>query len=285
MTLKGRLSDNIGRQCGRIASEAGLRAITCSLMLLAVEGVAFGQATAAARLKFEVASVKVSSSLSPEASMHFPPGRVVMNNVTLRECVRSAFGVPDARLRCPGWAADIRLVINAKLPSGTTSVQYKPALLQLLLQALLEERFGLRSHNEEERVNGYSLGIGPHGSKCEPEVTDGPPSSSVGVGVLNGRHMTMPQFAEILSGILSEPVTDETGLEGAFHMRLVWTPDAHPQNGVDGTNERPSLELPGGTPPSVSTAIQDQLGLKLKHQKITVLVRVVDTLARVPTEN
>ena len=99
-----------------------------------------------------------------------------------------------------------------------------------------------------------------------------------------GQRMTMPLVVQSLSSVLGRPVTDETGLKGYYDFRLEWTPDepAGP----------PGVGLPaGGTPqpadrsgPSIFTALQEQLGLKVETRKGPVEVLVIDHVES-PSEN
>jgi uncharacterized protein (TIGR03435 family) len=84
----------------------------------------------------------------------------------------------------------------------------------------------------------------------------------------------MDQFAENLSYQLKQPVADETGLPGVFTFNLTYTPDR-------GVNAK-SAQDPG---PSIFTALQEQLGLKLEARKVPVQILVVDHCEKNPTEN
>jgi uncharacterized protein (TIGR03435 family) len=89
----------------------------------------------------------------------------------------------------------------------------------------------------------------------------------------------MPQLATLLSGILRRPVLDQTGLSGVYEFTLEWTPEVR-QTGPDATPPAPAN--PGA--PSIFTAVQEQLGLKLDAAKAPVEVIVVDN-AEKPSEN
>jgi uncharacterized protein (TIGR03435 family) len=95
----------------------------------------------------------------------------------------------------------------------------------------------------------------------------------------------MAQFAALLSGRVQRIVVDRTGLTGNFDLDLTWTPDQIPQG-------PPGLPPPGAPPlpsidpngPSIFTAVQEQLGLKLESSKGAVDVVVIDR-AEHPTED
>jgi uncharacterized protein (TIGR03435 family) len=94
-----------------------------------------------------------------------------------------------------------------------------------------------------------------------------------GPGKVKGTNVSMADLAGILSRHLNEPVQDQTGLRGVFDVNLEWMPELAQ---ADAASDRLS---------SIFTAVQEQLGLKLQAQKVTVDVLVVDHAERNPTEN
>jgi len=219
--------------------------------------VAFGQS-------FEVASVKPNKSGSNDSSTNTTPGSITAQNVSLRQLIFRAYGVSGYSLSGPNWLGDEKFDIAAKQPSGATPGQMRP-----MLQALLAERFRLVAHFEKKSLAGYALIAG----KKSPALHEKPPNVGVnthsGTGRLNATNVSMADLAGLLSRQLDQPVQDQTGLPGVTDVNLEWSPDGQ-------TADRPS---------SILTAIQEQLGLKLQPQKVTVDVLVVDHIERVPTEN
>jgi uncharacterized protein (TIGR03435 family) len=116
-----------------------------------------------------------------------------------------------------------------------------------MLRTLLADRFNLRSHSETKELPLYGLVVGKNGPRIQG-VKDGIGSMSGGRGRLNGR-MPISSFARYLSPILGRAVRDRTGLTGAFDIKLEWTPDDDASG------------------PSIFTAVQEQLGLKLEPAK------------------
>jgi uncharacterized protein (TIGR03435 family) len=151
-----------------------------------------------------------------------------------------------------------------------------------MLQALLAERFKLKIHRETRDATAYTLVATKKGPKLEaapkddPSVKRGFPElrlSRSSVRIIPAK-ATMKEFAEWLSVKLAAPVSDETGLDGSYKFSLEYAiPDARPE------------EDPGAIQaPSLFTAVQEQLGLKLESRQGTMDVLVIDHIER-PTEN
>ena len=92
----------------------------------------------------------------------------------------------------------------------------------------------------------------------------------------------MRQLAETLSQVLDRPVLDTTEIRGSFDFTLNWTADDRQSLPRPGEGQLPNPGTPG---PSIFTAMQQQLGLKLEARKSGVDVLVVDQAQKVPTEN
>jgi uncharacterized protein (TIGR03435 family) len=181
-----------------------------------------------------------------------------------------------------------------------------------MLQSLLAERFQLVVHRESKELPIYTLVMarsdGKPGPQLHASATDcaalmsamrgrgGPPpappapgermpcSLRMFPGSLSGGASTIAQLTNVLARFVSRTVVDQTGLAGAFDFDLQWTPDQMPQ----GREERPpgAPPLPAIDPngPSIFTAVQEQLGLKLESTKGPVDVLVIDRIEH-PTED
>ena len=179
---------------------------------------------------------------------------------SLQFLIRAAYGLDDYRIAGgPKW------IDNDKF-----SVVYKPVGPQasLMLRALLADRFKLASHMETRELPIYALTVVKGGPKMEK--ADQPGGTSAGGAMIRGT-MDMSVLSSYLSSILGRGVTDQTGLKGAWKFSLKWTPDDQPAAAT-------------GNAPSLFTAIQEQLGLKLESTKGPVEVLVIDH-AEKPTEN
>jgi uncharacterized protein (TIGR03435 family) len=197
-----------------------------------------------------------------------PGGHLVIVNATLRTLIRNAYGVLPFQLTGePKWSETDHFDINAKNATGEeiTSDSMKP-----LMQGLLADRFQLKAHWETRQEPIYALVL-DNGPKFSPYV-DAPQrgmnSSRVpGKIIMRATDVSMTQLASELGFRLQRFVVDRTGLPGRYDFILHWNPD--PED---------------STEPSLSTALHEQLGLKLESRKGPVPVLVIDSAQR-PSEN
>jgi uncharacterized protein (TIGR03435 family) len=236
----------------------------------------FATGLAASAQSFEVASVKIAPVISGDLyNINLGTIRhdtVTLSNASLADCIRFAYGLTsDYQLSGPDWikSKELRYDIVAKTALDTPREQ----ALQMM-QGLLAERFKLAMHTEKRVLSYYALAVAKGGSKMR-EATDAPASAPTGIqGQLRivSNHMLMSTVATLLSRYMRAFVVDETGLSGFFEVKVVWTPD-----------DRPVPDEERG--PSVFTAVQEQLGLKLEPRKGPMEVLVVDHVEKTPTEN
>jgi|SRR5579872_3680571 len=233
-------------------------------------------ALAAAVQSFEVASVKVAP-VTPGDLYRINLGTiqhdtVTLSNASLADCIRFAYGLTsDYQLSAPDWikSKELRYDIVAKTPPGTP----REKALQMM-QTLLADRFKLAFHLEKRELSYYALVIGKSGSKLH-EATDAPaiaPAGAQGQLRILSNSMPMSTVALLLSRYMRDFVVDQTGLQGRFEVKLIWTPD-----------DRPVPDDERG--PSVFTAVQEQLGLKLEPRKGPMDVMIIDHAEKAPTEN
>jgi uncharacterized protein (TIGR03435 family) len=225
---------------------------------------------------FEVAAIKPSADLPGSVSGIFESkGRINAKNVTLKRCVRGAYNIPEPQIvGGPKWFDQDRFYIeaNTTMPAGDQD-------LMLMLQTLLADRFKLILHREQRPLAGYRLMVAKGGMKAQVSAPD---RGSVGHsqrGRIDAEACTMAQLALKLSEVLQMPVLDMTGLPERFDLKLEWTPE-------DMQLKPPSADQPGSATegPSIFTALQEQLGLKLEAGKISTEVLVIDS-AEKPSEN
>jgi uncharacterized protein (TIGR03435 family) len=241
-------------------------------------GSAASRAQAAGQV-FEVASVKpiksVNGGFNPRGgSIRTTQGQITMENVSLRKCIGYAYGIgedKDYAISGPDWLNSERYDITAKWAPG------HPQVL-LMMQNLLAERFKMSVHRETKDLPMYALVVAKGGSKLR-EVENGSGGFSGAPGKLTGQKVPMFKIAEHLSQMVDRPVFDMTGLKGFFEFTLEWTPD-----------EKASLATPGdatnpGAGPSIFSAIQAQLGLRLEARRGPVEVLVVDHAEKIPIGN
>lgn len=211
--------------------------------------------------------------------MMAPGGRFTAKNVNVKFLIQQAYGVRDFQITGgPGWITTERFDIDAKADGAETPEQRKP-----LMQALLKDRFKLEFHNETKDLPMYSLVVAKSGSKLKEAPAGGQgPQIRMGRGMINGQGMNMQLLSMQLSNQLGRSVTDKTGLTGNYEVKLEWTPD--PSEGgprPPGAEGAPPVDTAG---PTIFTALQEQLGLKLESQKGPVEMIVVDKIEK-PTEN
>jgi len=254
---------------------------------------AFAQAPADSPA-FEVASVKASAPGGRGMSLQRGVGgRFTTENVPLKMLITFAYDIRDHQLSGgPGWMNDDRFDIAAKpdrdIPSGDAGNQ----TIRLMVQSMLAERFHLVVHRETREMPIYALVI----AKGGPKMTEAAPESRGSGFRMKGRgQMTvtkakMEMFVRVLSNQVGRTVVDKTGLTADYDFKLEYAPDmAQPLVGKDGVPAGVSNVEKGDAPnapdlPSLFTALQEQLGLRLEPQKGPVEIVVVDR-AEKPSEN
>jgi bla regulator protein blaR1 len=245
---------------------------------------ALGQTPAAvgnaAAPKFEVASIKPADPSARGFRIQTAPGgRYIATGVTVKFLIAQAYGVRDFQISGgPGWIDSLGYEINAKAESGTES---KPGEMGMRLQGLLADRFQLKLTRETKELPIYALVIAKGGSKLKENSTEG--GMSMGRGKLTGTGMVIGSVVNALSQQLGRTVVDKTGLTGNYDFKLEWTPDLGQQQ--PGAKEIGGTETaPPDSGPTIFTALQEQLGLKLESTKGPVEILVIDRVEK-PTEN
>jgi uncharacterized protein (TIGR03435 family) len=247
------------------------RGLTGVSLLLFGSCCAFGQT--AAPLAFEVASVKPDLSGSGSSSSNGSKGQTVFTNVSLRRLIERAYNVKPFQVTGPDWLDNVRFDITAKYPGDTNNEQRA-----LMLRTLLVERFHLATHRESKDMPAYALLVAKSGPKLEVTKMSGDSTSS-NRGRFEDKAVSMAGLADQLARQLERPVVDKTGLTAVYTLKLEWTPDDQPAGRGEGGAGEPALG------PSIFTAVQEQLGLRLQTQKLPVEIIVVDRVDRAPTEN
>jgi uncharacterized protein (TIGR03435 family) len=236
---------------------------------------ALAAALSAQTPSFEAASIKPNRSSGGASSSRFTAGQLNMENVSLRKMTLMAYGIPDDRtyaLAGPDWVGDERFDIVARYPGGTA-----PEQVRLMLQNMLAERFKLALHRETRQLPEYALTVAKGGSRIQP--TDPGQSGTNGrPGRLEATKITMQKLADFFAKMIGMPVSNETGMNGVYTFTLEWAPD-------ETTRLEPDAPPAPSGKPSLFSALQEQLGLKLEGRKGPVEVLVVDHIDRTPTEN
>jgi uncharacterized protein (TIGR03435 family) len=223
---------------------------------------------------FEVASIKPSAPDSRGSDVDRDGNLLRMRNVTLKRCITRAYGVSAAQVMGgPKWVDTQTYDIEAKADPSVTDDQ-----VNTMLQSLLANRFALSLHKETRQLSGYAMTVGAKGIVAKPAATTSCDMDR-SRGHIHASACSLQQLATKLSSVLEAPVVDATKLKGPFDFDLTWNPG---DMGTNATIPEASQESSQG--PSLFTAIQDELGLKLQGEKVSTDVLVIDR-AQPPTGN
>jgi uncharacterized protein (TIGR03435 family) len=217
---------------------------------------------------FEVASIKPSA---PDATrlkvQRDPAGGIILTNVNLRTLVTMAYNIQSFQLEGrASWLRSQRFDVVAKAPADAAKNQ-----TWVMLQRLLADRFQLAVHRETRELPVFELVVAKGGVRIEPahrspSVADDFIQTSP--GRMKALMVSMSGLALTLSGTLGHQVIDRTNLDGRYDFQLEFAPE----------------DAAGSDRPSIYTALQEQLGLKLNTSKGPVEVLVIDR-AELPTAN
>jgi uncharacterized protein (TIGR03435 family) len=231
--------------------------------------------------QFDVAAIKQNLTASGHSHIYFSSsdGKFLAINVPLKQLLQFAFDIPDTRIEnVPAWAASQKFDIDAKSDpaldahlKGLPDAQARAEKL-LMLHALFTDRFHLATHRESRLLPVYALVVAS--SRTAPTLQPAKSGSqfSNGRDHITDQGATLDILAEQLARETGRPVLNQTATPGRFDLTLHWTPDT----------AIPDPSAPTG--PSLFTALQEQLGLKLESRKAPVEVLVVDHLDP-PTPN
>ena len=263
--------------------------------------------------KFEVVSIKPNRSADARQGFRAAPGgRYTWTAFTLKALInvahqRNAF---DNRETAggPSWIDTERFDVQVKAEEGATLNDRDgfPGPLFAMIRAMLADRFALRTHNEVRERPVYALtvarsdkrlgsGLTKVDTDCAAAMRElaaptpgaarppgAPPCSfGGGPGRVLGNTVSLAMFASVLSRQVGRPVVDRTGVTDYFNITLDFAPDSDART----ANGPPAPQPPAvSDAPSIFTALQEQLGLKLEATRAPVDVLVIDTVS-LPTEN
>lgn len=240
---------------------------------------------------FEVASIKPSDPEARGVRIQFTPGGGLnATNVRLRQLIEVAYDVQSFQiLGGPSWLNSQGFDIIAKPPQSQEAPARERQMTEAQreqfrrrIQALLAERFQLVIRRDTKEMPVYALVVAKNGPKLKESAGEST-GIRAGRGEISGGRVEIPMLARILSSRVGRPILDRTGLKGAYDFKLEWTPDiAEPMKGGPLEKaEAPAADLPG---PSIFTALQEQLGLKLEATRGPAEVIVIERVEK-PTPN
>jgi uncharacterized protein (TIGR03435 family) len=224
---------------------------------------------------FDVASIRPHPGLATLVAVSISGSRVTVSAHSLLALITYAYELePYQVVRGPKWLESDHFDIAARAEGEVTPTRPQ---VRLMLQQLLATRFQLKSHRETKQLPVFGLVVAKNGPKLRASAPDAESSFRIGgrgqVTVVTVTKGSVDQLAKQLCGTgLGRPVLDRTGLKGPFDFRLLWSRD----QSLDGPELEPASTAPG-RPPTIFTALQEQLGLKLESQKGPVEVLVIDS--------
>ncbi len=289
-----------------------------ALLALLSQAPALSGQTTPARPEFEVASIKPSAPDEFDrggAGTHIDGSQVSFKFLSLSNYVAYAYRVKSYGISGPDWMASERFDITAKLPASAA-----PKQLPEMLQVLLEDRFQMKMHRENQELPVYAMVIEKGGLKMQESPPDSPSAAQnearkgfnstavprpggvtvdLGTGAyytfannkLEGRKMKLSSMVNVLSAFMDRPVVDRTNLKGNYDFVLELSTEDFRAMGI-----RAGISAGVPLPPqaiqmaeaasgdSLSNAVA-KLGLKLEPRKAPVEVLVIDHAEKAPTDN
>jgi uncharacterized protein (TIGR03435 family) len=259
--------------------------------------------------RFEVASIRPGppdGRLSGPPGPAYTPGRFREEATSIWGLAAMAFGKKQAfEIEGPSWMYKTYFTVNATLPEGATKAD-----LPIMVQHLLEDRFGLRFHHVTRQMAGYQLVVAKSGLKIAKSSGPAPdPTAVKGPGfsfkdglpdfdknsrsmtmcaydycALHGRNRGMRDLAADLAQRLHAPVADATGLEGGYDYTVIFTDEfVYTPNGPEPVKDSPDAPLEH---PLLHQALKERLGLEVIPVKnVPIDVVVLDSAYKQPTEN
>jgi uncharacterized protein (TIGR03435 family) len=235
------------------------------------------QLVTSAQLAFDVASVKENKTLGDGGSMRLMPGGgISTRHIPAVQLITIAYHLQRFQLAgAPDWATDTYYDVTAKTSEAATREQGFD-----MLQSLLVDRFRLTFHREMREVDGYALvtvrpgtlgpNLKPSSVDCEkafsttPRCNEGGISQSPAGTSMKANGGQIGSLLQLVIGQMGAPVSDDTKLTGPFDFEVQWS------NDVASTNDLPSIH----------TALQEQLGLKLEKRRVSTEMFVIDRFER-----
>ncbi len=277
--------------------------------MMVFSGALFAQAGAATApqaatvvapsISFDVVSIRQSMDRNAPRGRSAPANGdgMTFTNVPMAMVILFAchFNNPTLTIGFPDWTLSDRYDVAVKVSSADVDAYHKLTSVQrsMMLRKVLEDQLKLKAHLESRPVLVYDLVVAKNGPKMKlakpgdtysngfkaatgQTILFTPPSHLVGQGA------SMTDLANRISDMgeysIGRQVFDKTGLTAKYDFSLQWTPD------MKGAGDSDSDGGAGGSGPSLFTAVEEQLGLKLDSAKEPVQCLIIDHAER-PSEN
>lgn len=231
-------------------------------------------------LAFDVVSIRPSARTDGAYGFPSPPDGYSAMSVPLRKIIESAYSKFDDNLVVggPSWVDSANFDVEAKFAPADVGAAQKlsPEQRSALLQPVLIDRFHLVVHHETRQIPVFFLTVSKQGAHLEAQT---PAAKSSGcrfhmpnVHTLSADNCRVGNLVDVLRNAAGRIMLDHTGLTGVYEFSLHWTPDNTP------------VDSPAAGGPSIFTAVQEQLGLKLESGTAPLDVLVIDSAQR-PSPN
>ncbi len=251
---------------------------------------------------FDVVSIKPNKSGDGSISINQGSDRYAGKNVTLKIMLRFAYNLTteDQISGLPGWAEGAHYDVEAKIDADAVAAlkalpkEESGKQRRLLMQAMLADRFHLQLHHETKDLPIYTLVQAKGGTKLtpsqaapyDPSAPRPAPGGKMGAGsmMVSNTELTavgvpLTNLADFLAQVVHRQVKDQSGLTGVYDMKLTWARDEMGAGSHDGADNAAASSAP-----SLFTALQEQLGLRLESTRGPVDTIVIDHVEQ-PTEN
>lgn len=206
---------------------------------------------------------------APNQNQKFPSNRLIMFHTYLKSLISDAFDIRYQNiLNGPAWIDSQHYDLSAKVEGDAllTKTQMRP-----MLKNLLEDRLHFAAHIENRIVPGYALVAAKGGSKLKAN-TGAPYSGMSNNFEFKFQNTSVDSIAQSIEHALKQPVVNETGLPGNYDYELKFAPDTADNPVYSGF-------------PSIFTAVEEQLGLKLEPRKVPRDYLIIDHVDRFPAAN
>lgn len=231
---------------------------------------------------FDVITIKPNSS-DERPSIDFDGGNFSATNFSVKMLVLFAYDLKDDQLfGMPKWGTELRFDMRAKVLDADPTILQRLSNDQkrVIEQTILTERFGLTFHRETKVLAVYALVVDKGGPKFVPSKIEAGQRGANGLGAgslhtnnhngnadMTSTAVPISSLVNVLSRQTERIVVDQTGLTGRYDLNLTWSRD---DGGAAATDQ---------SSPSILTAVQEQLGLRLRPAKLPVSTFVVDHAA------